>query len=46
MLRGICNREVAINEEEKNFIGITMTPFYPIFVKRTYRKSFKNNVNR
>ena len=45
MLRGICNREVAINEEEKTLLE-SQGPFHPIFVKRSYRKSFKNNVNR
>ena len=41
MLRDICN-EVAINEVEKTLLE-SQGSFHPTFVKRTYRKSFKNN---
>ena len=43
-LNDICNKEITINGE--TFLLDSQGPFHPIFVKRTYRKSFKNNVNR
>ena len=38
----ICNKKITINEEK---ILELQEPFHPIFVMRTYRKSFEN-VNR
>ena len=45
MLSDICNKEIAINGRKKILLE-SQEPFHLIFVKRTYRKSFKNNVNR
>ena len=40
MPRDICNKEITINEKEKNLLE-SQEPFHLIFVKQTYRKSFK-----
>ena len=49
MQRDIYNKERAINEKKKMKKEILLElqgPFHRIFVKQSYRKWFKNNVNR
>ena len=53
MLSDICNKKITINGEKKKKkkkkkkkLLELQGPFHLIFVKRTYRKSFKNNVSR
>ena len=45
MLSDICDKEITKNGKKKR-LGESQGPFHSIFIKRTYRKLLKNNVNR